>query len=275
LIQHKDKEALAYLDKALSLQPGNVDALQLITASYLRKKEYKKAEDRIQNQFSLARNPVFMELLADAYEAEGNMQQAESCLKKASEISPDLSLFHLTLANFYMRRKLTEKAKIEYSFTLQKNPTDIEALMALGTIYQYEKNYEKAIKCYENVLKINADVLPAANNLAYLYAEHGGNIDVALDLAQKAKRRATSDPFITDTLGWIYYKKNVPYTAISYLKDANEKAPNQPLIKYHLGMVYYKTGKLDLAKRELSAALQLDQNFANAGEANTILKSIK
>ena len=56
----------------------------------------------------------------------------------------------------------------------------------------------------------------------------GENIDEALNLAQKAKEQVPDDPHISDTLGWIYYKKNVPSRAIVYLKEANEKVPNQP-----------------------------------------------
>jgi tetratricopeptide (TPR) repeat protein len=147
--------------------------------------------------------------------------------------------------------------------------------MALGMIHESEKNYPKAQEAYEKVLKINPNFPPAANNLAYIYAERGGNIDVAMNLAQKAKEQAPNDPHISDTLGWIYYKKNVPGRAVAYLKEAAEKAPNQPMVRYHLGMAYYKNGDRDLAKKELNEALRLDANFAGADEARATLNALK
>lgn len=37
------------------------------------------------------------------------------------------------------------------------------------------------------------------------------NIDETLNLAQSAKREVPEDPHISDTLGWIYYKKKYSY----------------------------------------------------------------
>ena len=147
--------------------------------------------------------------------------------------------------------------------------------MALGMIYESEKNYTKAQEYYEKALKINPNFAPAANNLAYLYAEQGGNIDVALNLAQKAKEQVPDDPHISDTLGWIYYKKNISSRAIVYLKEAVEKFPNQPLSRYHLGMAYYKNGNRDLAAKELNEALRLDSGFTGADEAKKTLAELK
>ena len=49
----------------------------------------------------------------------------------------------------------------------------------------------------------------AANNLAWMFAETGENLDMALQLAQAATRRVPEQPEIQDTLGWIYYKKGL------------------------------------------------------------------
>ena len=47
----------------------------------------------------------------------------------------------------------------------------------------------------------------AANNLAFLYADEGGNLDLALQLAQTAKQHLPNSAEVDDTLGWVYYKK--------------------------------------------------------------------
>ena len=138
------------------------------------------------------------------------LANAEANLKKAIELAPNLPSLQISLANFYMRQKMMDKAKSQYAAVVEKTPNNLSALMALGMIYESEKNFDKAQESYEKALKINPNFPPAANNLAYLYAERGGNIDVALNLAQKAKEQVPDDPNISDTLGWIYYKKNVP-----------------------------------------------------------------
>ena len=142
-------------------------------------------------------------------------------------------------------------------------------------IHEIQKKYDKAKEYYQKVLKISPKFAPAANNLAYIYAEKGENMGEALTLAQSAKEQFPDDPHISDTLGWIYYKKNVFSRAIVYLKEANEKIPNNPVIRYHLGMAYYKNGDNELAKNELKRALELDPKFPNAEEAKDTLTKLK
>jgi len=147
--------------------------------------------------------------------------------------------------------------------------------MGLGIIYDTQKKYDKAKEQYQKALKINPKFVPAANNLAYLYAEKGENIDEALNLAQSAKEQFPDDPHISDTLGWIYYKKNVFTLAITYLKEASGKIPDQSMMRYHLGMAYYKNGDKELAKIELRKALELDPKFSGAEDAKDTLARLR
>jgi tetratricopeptide (TPR) repeat protein len=170
---------------------------------------------------------------------------------------------------------MAQKAIEEYNVALQKAPDSLSALIGLGMLYDAQKKYDQAKEYYQRALKINPKFAPAANNLAYLYAEKGENIDEALNLAQSAKEQFPDDPHISDTLGWVYYKKNVFTLAITYLKEANEKIPDHSSMRYHLGMAYYKNGDHELAKKELRRALELDPKFPGAEEAKSTLAKLK
>jgi Flp pilus assembly protein TadD len=128
---------------------------------------------------------------------------------------------------------------------------------------------------YQKALKIDPRFPTAANNLAYLYAEKGENLDEALTLAQGAKERVPDDPHISDTLGWVYYKKSVYGRAVTYLQEAGEKAPNNAAIRYHLGMAYFKNGDKANAGKELKKALELDPKFSGFEEAQKTLQSLQ
>jgi hypothetical protein len=45
-------------------------------------------------------------------------------------------------------------------------------------------------------------------------AERGGNLELALQHAQAAKSQQPEDAAINDTLGWVYYKRDLPLLAI-------------------------------------------------------------
>src|SRR5207245_7632446 len=119
---------------------------------------------------------------------------------------------------------------------LKVNPKNPVAHMLSGIIYERKGDMPKAVQAYEQVLALNPRSAAAANNLAYLYSEHGGDKEKALQLAQMAKEVAPEEPHISDTLGWILYKRCVNQRAFTLLKESAAKLPENPEVQYHLGM---------------------------------------
>ena len=214
-------------------------------------------------------------MIGRLYEINKDASNAEANYKKAIEINPNIAEFYISLGYFYVHQNMTKQAIEGYLAALQKDPNSIVALMGLGIIYDTQKKYEKAKEYYQKALKIDPKFPPAANNLAYLYAERGENMDEALTLAQTCKEQFPNDPNISDTLGWIYYKRNIFSRAIVYLREANEKVIDNPMMRYHLGMAHYKNGDNELARKELRKALELNPNFPGADDARKTLKILK
>src|SRR5262249_10320587 len=145
----------------------------------------------------------------------------------------------------------------------------------VGIILQAEGDENGAREQFERVLQIDPEAAVAANNLAWIYAEKGGNLDVALHLAQTAQKRLPGVPEVNDTLGFIYYKKNLAPLAISSLKVSAEKDPGNVVYHYHLGLAYASAGDSTRAKQSLARALALQPNFDGAQEAKDLLSSLE
>jgi tetratricopeptide (TPR) repeat protein len=147
--------------------------------------------------------------------------------------------------------------------------------MMLGVLYDNKKQPDKANEQYQTILNIDKNFYPAANNLAWNYAEHGGNLDIALGLAQKAVE-TSNDPEIADTLGWILYKKGIYARALELFRENNEKTrSSNPVLLYHLGLAAYKEGDRTLARDSLTKALALNQSFPGAEDAKKVLAEVK
>ena len=114
----------------------------------------------------------------------------------------------------------------------------------------------------------------AANNLAAQRAEKG-DLKGALQLAQTAKARLPDDPHVSDTLGWILYKKGLASMAITALKQSVDKNPSNPTSQYHLGLAYLKDGQQREAQQALQRALKLNPTFGAAEDAKRVLGTIK
>ena len=182
---------------------------------------------------------------------------------------------YFNLAGLYRKNQSFDLAIEQYESVIESNPNLLPPYALLGILYTQQQNIPRANSYFEKALKINPDFAVAANNLAWNYAEHGGDLDQALSLAQTARKQAPNDPEIADTLGWVYYKKSIFGLAILQFKDCLAKLPDNPLVLYHLGMAYYKNGDKDPARETLQQALQLNQNFPGAQEARKVLQKLQ
>ena len=108
----------------------------------------------------------------------------------------------------------------------------------------------------------------AANNLAFLMVETGQNLDVALSLAQIARRGMPNSPSSADTLAWVYYQKGNYASARDLLEEAIKTAPNDAAIHYHLGMTYAKLSNSTDAVTHLKKAAALAPNTQTAKDAD-------
>jgi predicted Zn-dependent protease len=106
------------------------------------------------------------------------------------------------------------------------------------------------------VLRTQPDNPIALNNLAFMLAESGNDLDQALTMAQRARQRVPNDLNVADTLGYIYIKKNLPDSAIPIYRELIQKQPSRPTFRYHLAMALMQKGDKASAKRECQAALQ-------------------
>jgi predicted Zn-dependent protease len=104
--------------------------------------------------------------------------------------------------------------------------------------------------------------------------DHGGNVDVALSLAQTARQKMPDQPAIADTLAWAYYRKGAYQAAIDLLEDAIKKAPQDPDIQYHLGLAYKSVNDGARAKSHLERVLQLNPKYPQADQVRQALSEL-
>src|SRR5438045_5817162 len=103
----------------------------------------------------------------------------------------------------------------------------------LAMIAELEGKAGDAEQSYERALALDQHAAVAANNLAWLQIRRGGNLDVALSHAQTAKEAFPNEPEFSDTLGWIYLKKNAPELALAALLDSVRTAPANASFRFH------------------------------------------
>ena len=110
------------------------------------------------------------------------------------------------------------------------NPQNLQAQKLMGIIFERKVDVANGQQTLEKLLTLNPRFAPAANNLAWLYREHGGDKEKALEVAQRTKEAVHDDLHISDTPGWIRYQQGVYQRAASLLKESAAKLPDNPVI---------------------------------------------
>lgn len=274
-LQGKEQEALQELEWVIARDADATDVMADMVLLYVKQKQNGPALARLDRQIQLANKkaPLY-EMKAKIYLLDQKFDEAKSSLRQAIEADKNLLSAYLLLAGIYSINNQTEKALHELEEALRLKPDFVQALILRGMMLEAKKNYDQAANNYRAALEINSDLPIAANNLAWIYSEKGENLEVALNLAQKAKERLPENARVADTLGWIFYKKDILLLAIDQFKFSVAREPKNPVFHYHLGMALYKKGDRDLAKRELEAALRLGLSSAEASDARLALEAL-
>jgi Flp pilus assembly protein TadD len=90
----------------------------------------------------------------------------------------------------------------------------------LGILEDGRGNIAAAETAYRHALEITPETPIAANNLAWIIAENGGNLDEALQLATLAVTKSPRSAGFYDTLGWVYLKKGLNSPAVEQMRKA-------------------------------------------------------
>lgn len=273
-------EAEAYLEKAYARNNQLLDVFTLRVKNRLVLKQIEQAHDLCLDQLEIARDnkqnqALIYNVQAAVFIAEKKVDDAKRSYEKAIETDPDYLVSYNSLAQIFLAQNELNAAKDQYTKMLDKNSKLAPPHMMLGTIYEAENDYARAEDHYRKALEINPDFAAAANNLAYHLAERTDKFDEALRYARKAKEAFPEDPGIMDTLGFAYYKKELYGNAVSELLDSLKKLPDNPIVHFHLGLAYNKKGDKELARKELSRALEINKEFPGADIAQTLLEELQ
>jgi Tfp pilus assembly protein PilF len=213
-------------------------------------------------------------LLALGYFSLKDLAQSEANVRQAIALDPRTPDAHTLLASIDLAKGLVEQAKTELRMAISTSPYKALNYMALAGQYEKEGNWEEAKKLVEKAHEIDSASPSVAAQLAFIYLEHGGDVNVAVSLAQMVKQKMPNSPVAADVLGWSYHKLGSPESAIAQLKEAVQKVPDNSLYQYHLGMAYLTARHFDSARRSLQAALRGDPNFPGAADAKTALDNL-
>jgi putative PEP-CTERM system TPR-repeat lipoprotein len=263
--------ARASFERALVLEGDSIEALTGLIMLEVRAGDLAAAKRHIDSRVNGKPSPEMLMLAARTYATANDLGATETFLRRAIEADSTMLPAYAMLGQLYLSQKKLDEARKEFESMAARQSKPVAALTMSGIILQTQGNTAEARKRYEQVLSIDGRAPIAANNLAWLQAEAGDNLDVALQIAQTAAAAAPQLPDVADTVGWIYYKKKLPALAIQQFQRSIELAPAGAIYHYHLGLAYQQRGETARGRQALQKALSLNPDATLAANIKRVL----
>jgi tetratricopeptide (TPR) repeat protein len=105
------------------------------------------------------------------------------------------------------------------------------------------------------LIQLKPDHAHAYNALGYTLADRTNRLEEAKQLVEQALKLSPDDPFIMDSMGWVFYRMGKLPDALDFLKRAFERRAD-PEIAAHLGEVLWVQGNRDEADKLWSTAIK-------------------
>ena len=233
MLTGKPDQAVKNLTDEVAAEPNNVDMIYALANAQAIMHRYPEAAANYQKILKTTFNSVDVWLrLGSVQQLMGQESQALASMLQAQRADP-------------------------------RNP---EAFLRYAIMLDTGGKQRDAIGAYEKVLGIDPGNMVALNNLAFIEAQQNQDLDQALTYAERAKKLAPKSPEVSDTLGFIYYQKNLNTAALRELHSAVDSKPDNATFRLHLAMALLRSGDKSAARSEAGRALQL----ASPGEQDKI-----
>jgi tetratricopeptide (TPR) repeat protein len=292
---------------ALKMYPKSNDVMFQLGQLEFAEKNYKQSEAAFQALLE-AKDPRGLPGVMESKVAQSQWDQAIQIAQSQIKQAPDRADYRVALAKIYFRAGKYADSAAQYQSLIDKNPKVSDLYVRLGeakangndmngAVEAFKKgkevepnNYlpvlelallynrvgrdEEARKTYEDVIRLQPDNVEALNNLAYLKADDGIDLDQALAYAQRAQQKRPNDPNVMDTLALIYIRKNLTDDSLRMLRDLVSRTPNNPTFHLHLALALYQKGDRPEAKKELETALRNKPSDREQGKIKELLAKV-
>jgi tetratricopeptide (TPR) repeat protein len=192
-----------------------------------------------------------------------NSVRSKELFQKAADNYKEILKTTANSSEVWLRLGVMQRNLLQYDTALASfeqagnaDPKNVAAFLNQALVCEALNKKKEASDAYNKVLSIDPDNALVLNNLAYMTADTGANLDQALTYAERAKKRAPDSPDVADTLGFVYYKKELNTEALRIFRQLSEEHPQNSTFRLHLAMALLKQGDKQGARAEANKAMQ-------------------
>ena len=263
-------EAILDYEKAMSIDPGNINYPQKLAEVYMKYGRSRKAynimtsasyqfPDSIDLQLKFAEYQIILKKNNDAFQT----------LQKVLKLDEHNAIAYFMMGINFKDVGEKDKAIASLQLAVEKDSDFVDAWMMLGYLYD-EKNDPLAAKFFDNAIASDPNFLDAYLAKGNHYGNQG-KFTEAIEVFKALNTKQGQNPDAYYNIGLSYVQLDSLQQAYDNFKISTNVEPTYVKAYYYLGVVSERMGKIDEAKNYFKQTLNLDPDFKRATEALEIL----
>jgi tetratricopeptide (TPR) repeat protein len=251
------RDAVTEAQEIVKRDPNNLEAHKLLGRIYLRSLGDMQPGTQSREVLNLAieqyevlakiepKNPDNHLLLGRLYFLNKDLTKAESELKAAVNLDPGAEEAITNLAYLYNEEGDNKKAA-EVLSQVPEGRRSSKIYAALGSTYEQQKEYKKAIEAFRQAINLDKENLDAMRGLAQNLT-NDNQIEAALTEYKRVQDADPQDPTASLRLAEIYRRMGKFDLAMDNLKKAGALMQDSLEIPYNEALILEAQGKYDEA----------------------------
>ena len=247
----KFAEAASTTEEMLTRFPDqrNPQMLKLLIIYYRLAGKPQEAMAAARDAVKFAPNDADLQIqYALTLSSQGKLDEAVGLLTETATREPNNPEVALTLSELLAESGKNDKAVSLIKSVLERNPQNNEivrlARSRLSVLYVNQGDFAKGEAELETLYERDPEDAGVNNDLGYLYAEQGKNLEKAEAMIRKAVLEEPDNSSYLDSLGWVLFKRGKAKEALEPLEKAAKKlvetTASDATVYEHLGDVYFQ-----------------------------------
>jgi tetratricopeptide (TPR) repeat protein/GGDEF domain-containing protein len=228
----KLEEAVEEFQRALTLDPNNVNVSNSLGVCYAQMGEFEQAVTEFARVTSLKPSDFMGQYnLACALLSLGREDEAEQAFTRASKLEPKRAAPYFQLAKLCRKQNRLEEALNYLGQTVELKPHWAKAWRLFGECFLEQGKDAEAMNGFKKALKINGNEAAALSGLGILYGRVESNLEIALSLARRSVDLEPDSALFCRRLAELLWQNREPEEALAHCRRAAAIAPDDQQVR--------------------------------------------
>ncbi len=261
LNQGKISKGISELDAAMRLNPQILQADLLLYAAHARAGDSEKMLEVANNLLAKQpENPISHHLRGVAFMVKGDDEKARDEFQNALSFDPNFSSAGNNLAKLNINANDTAAAEAQYLQVLERNQTDINAMIGLANLAEQTGRANEAFDWLERAWKTSQNSLPVGLKLAGMYIERN-DVFKAMAVTKNLYTNYPDNPAVLHAHGITLIRTGDISSATDILRKLTELQPESSKTWHLWATAQIQSGDYSTAMESLEKSLAIQKNY--------------